>query len=87
MFPHVTTILLDKPATQEQVDELLAGYYQTRMDMDRPLWYLTFVPALETGGSLLIAAIDHTVGDGAALVETLLSLADEKEEISSSSGG
>jgi hypothetical protein len=69
----------EAPATKQQVDEHLAKIYEVEMSMDKPRWYMTFFPRVEGGGSVLVAAIDHVIGDGAALVETLLSLADSED--------
>jgi hypothetical protein len=63
--------------TQDQVNLTLAHMYDKKMDRNKPLWYMIYIDNVEDGSSVLMAAIDHGIGDGASLVETLLRLADE----------
>ncbi len=73
---HLHRVALPAPAGQAELQELASDLMSTPVDMRRPLWQFHLIEDFQ-GGSALIARIHHTVGDGMALVQVLLSLTDD----------
>ena len=62
----------DQAALKERVSELMSD----PLDRSKPLWQMQLIEDYR-GGSALIARLHHCIGDGMALLQVLLSLADE----------
>lgn len=73
---HVRRIALPGPGDKKILSETMAQLLVDPLDLDRPLWEFTLIEGYE-GGSVFFGRIHHCIGDGAALVNVLLSLADE----------
>ena len=72
-----------RKVTQSELDEVVSQTKQRGMDLRKPLWRIIHVPEMEDGTSKIVIAIDHTIGDGVALVNALLfKLIDESAELS-----
>jgi len=62
----------DRRAVETTVSDLMSGH----LDGDRPLWEIHHLQGFEEG-SILVARVHHSLGDGVALVRVLLELTDE----------
>ena len=76
---HVGRILLPAPGDRKTLNDTVARLLTDPLDLNRPLWRFTLIEGYE-GGSVFFGRIHHCIGDGAALVNVLLSLADESAE-------
>ena len=76
---HVGRIALPPPGDKKTLNETIARLLIDPLDLNRPLWAFTLIEGYE-GGSVFFGRIHHCIGDGAALVNVLLSLADESTE-------
>ena len=76
---HVGRIVLPSPGDKRTLNDAIARLLVDPLDPNRPLWTFTLIEGYE-GGSVFFARVHHCIGDGAALVNVLLSLADEAAE-------
>ncbi|MDE0142999.1 MAG: wax ester/triacylglycerol synthase family O-acyltransferase [Caldilineaceae bacterium] len=76
---HVGRIVLPEPGDRQALNETVARLLSAPLDLNRPLWKFTLIEGYG-GGSLFFGRIHHCIGDGAALVRVLLSLADDSAE-------
>ena len=76
---HVGCIVLPPPGNQKILNDTIVRLLTTPLDLNRPLWTFTLIEGYE-GGSVFFGRIHHCIGDGAALVKVLLSLADESAD-------
>ncbi|MEN9935698.1 MAG: hypothetical protein RLZZ387_2277 [Chloroflexota bacterium] len=76
---HVHRIALPPPGDQHTLQELASDLMSTRLDFARPLWQFHVVDGYN-GGSAVITRLHHTIADGIALVQVLLSLTDDHPE-------
>jgi WS/DGAT/MGAT family acyltransferase len=75
-LPHAT---LPPPGGLPGLQALAGQLMSTPLDRDKPLWQIHIVDDLE-GGSALVVRLHHCIADGLALVQVLLSLADESPD-------
>lgn len=73
---HVHRIGLPEPAGQAELQELVADLASESLDFHHPLWQFHLVDHYQDGAAL-ICRIHHCIADGLALVQVLMSLADE----------
>lgn len=73
---HVHRAGLPPPGGKQALEEFVGELTSSPLDLSKPPWQMHLVEDYE-GGSVLIARLHHTIGDGIALVRVLLSLADE----------
>ncbi|WP_191965312.1 WS/DGAT/MGAT family O-acyltransferase [Marinobacter halotolerans] len=73
---HLHRIGLPAPAGQAELQEMVADLASEPLDFHHPLWQFHLVDRYE-GGAALITRIHHCIADGLALVQVLMSLADE----------
>lgn len=73
---HIHRIGLPAPAGQAELQDLVADLASEPLDFHHPLWQFHLVDRYE-GGAALISRIHHCIADGLALVQVLMSLADE----------
>lgn len=73
--------------SKEEVDAFCSRVYAERMTTQLPLWRGYLFNDMEDGRSCLCLVIDHTIADGVALVATLMSILDDREEAASGSAG
>ena len=73
---HVRRTALPRPAGKRELQELVSDLASTPLDAARPAWQYHVVDEYETGCAVVFR-IHHCYGDGIALMQVLLSLADE----------
>ncbi|TGN38501.1 wax ester/triacylglycerol synthase family O-acyltransferase [Marinobacter confluentis] len=73
---HLHRIGLPEPAGQAELQELVADLASEPLDFHHPLWQFHLIDRYENGAAL-ISRIHHCIADGLALVQVLMSLADE----------
>jgi diacylglycerol O-acyltransferase len=76
---HLDRIQLPEPGDHEALQRLVAEYMSTPLDPIRPLWKFHLIEHYQTG-SALICRLHHCIADGLALVQLLLSAADEEAD-------
>ena len=70
---HVQPITLPEPADKRVLQELISLIMGRPLDYDRPLWMFYLVENY-LGGSALIGRMHHSIADGIALMQVLLSM-------------
>lgn len=73
---HLFRIALPSPGGDEALMTLAGDMMGMPLDFTKPLWQIHLVENYN-GGSAAIVRLHHAIGDGLALVQVLLSLADE----------
>lgn len=73
---HFEQLHLPPPGGELGLKALMSDLVATPLAPDRPLWKVYLVDGHETG-SVVVARIHHCIADGIALVQVLLSLAEE----------
>jgi len=73
---HLHHIALPHPGDQEALEELVADLASTPLDFHHPLWQFHLVDGYQ-GGAAVISRLHHCIADGLALVQVLMSLAEE----------
>jgi WS/DGAT/MGAT family acyltransferase len=73
---HLHRIALPAPHNQATLHALVGDLMSTPLDFSKPLWQFHLVENYD-GGCALICRLHHSMGDGLALVQVLLSLADD----------
>ncbi|MDE0142919.1 MAG: wax ester/triacylglycerol synthase family O-acyltransferase [Caldilineaceae bacterium] len=76
---HVGRVVLPAPGDTQTLNDTMARLLTIPLDRSRPLWTFTLIQGYQ-GGSVFFGRIHHSIGDGAALVRVLLSLADASAE-------
>lgn len=67
--------------TSNQIHSFVGSLYNEKKDPNNPLWKFYVLNNIQGHGSLVIANIDHAIGDGISMVEVLLSLLDDHDTI------
>jgi WS/DGAT/MGAT family acyltransferase len=83
---HLHHIALPPPHTQAALHALVSDLMSTPLDFRKPLWQIHLVEQYEKGCAL-ICRLHHAMADGLALVQVLLSLADDAPPILESPNG
>ncbi|MXR52857.1 wax ester/triacylglycerol synthase family O-acyltransferase [Halovenus sp. WSH3] len=79
---HVYDISLPDPATDETFQTFIGRLMSRPLDERRPLWEAYLIDDVNEGeGNAITFRINHSLGDGFALLYVLLGLADNPEEI------
>lgn len=79
---HVYDISLPEPANDKTFQEFIGRLMSKPLDERRPLWEAYLVEDVNDGdGNAIAFRINHSLGDGFALLYVLLGLADNPEEI------
>ena len=73
---HIRKSVLQKPADLLSLQHFASELMSSPMDSSKPLWEIHVVENFN-GGSALVVRLHHCIADGIALVQVLLSLADE----------
>lgn len=76
---HITVDELPAPGDHEMVQEICSRERTRGLDRDRPLWHWHQLNGYREGGSVAHVRFHHSIGDGWALVQLLLTLADTEE--------
>jgi diacylglycerol O-acyltransferase / wax synthase len=74
---HLRWVTLPSPGTHAALEQACSDERSTPLDRDRPLWGLTVYEGYRGTGSAIHARLHHSIGDGLALMQVLLTLADE----------
>jgi WS/DGAT/MGAT family acyltransferase len=72
---HLKIVQLPPPGDQKALQDLISTLMSTELDYSRPLWEFYFVENYGTG-SAFIPRLHHSIADGIALTQVLLSLTD-----------
>jgi diacylglycerol O-acyltransferase / wax synthase len=78
---HIRTTRLPHPGDQAALEHACSEERSTPLDRDRPLWSMTVYEGYRGKQSAIHARIHHSIGDGLALMQLLLTLADEFDQI------
>ncbi len=79
---HVYDISLPEPANDAKFQEFIGRLMSRPLDERRPLWEAYLIDDVDRGdGNAITFRINHSLGDGFALLYVLLGLADNPEEI------
>lgn len=73
---HLKRVGLPAPVDKDRVEEVVSDLMSTPLDKGRPHWQLHHLEGHQEG-SILVARVHHSLGDGVGLVKLLLSLTDE----------
>ena len=76
---HVSSLGESHPWTQTDIDSLMSKMYMEDMDYTKPLWRFFVINGMADGRNLMIVVVDHSIGDGASLMNILLSMVDEAD--------
>lgn len=76
---HIRHIALPEPGDRKTLEELMSDLLIDPLDPGRPLWEFYLIDGYQ-GGSVLFGRIHHCIGDGASLVQVLLSLTDSEPD-------
>ncbi len=82
---HLHLIALPAPHDQNALHQLVGDLMSTPLDFSKPLWQFHLVEHYE-GGCALICRLHHAMADGLALVQVLLSLADNAHGVAETNG-
>jgi WS/DGAT/MGAT family acyltransferase len=77
---HLFSISLPEPADHETLQKMVSEMISIPLDMSKPLWELHYINNYRSGGAL-ICRFHHCIADGIALVQILLSTAEEDTEL------
>ena len=72
---HLERLTLPAPGGQAELQDLVSRLMSTPLDFSRPPWKFFYVEGFGAG-SALVARVHHCVGDGMALLDVLLDLAE-----------
>lgn len=79
---HVFEVALPEPADTEQFQRFIGTLTSQPLDEKRPLWQAYLVENGGSGGGNAVAfRLNHSIGDGFALLSVLLGLVDNPEDI------
>lgn len=82
---HVQPITLPEPADKRVLQELISLIMGRPLDYDRPLWMFYLVENY-LGGSALIGRMHHSIADGIALMQVLLSMTELNPPVAPADG-
>lgn len=63
---HIKGVVLPKPGSQQQLEELVAKMHAELMDRSKPLWQFTIIEGLEDGRAALYSKVHHAAVDGSS---------------------
>jgi diacylglycerol O-acyltransferase / wax synthase len=72
---HLIQVKLPAPGGQKELQDLISRLMSTQLDYARPLWEFYLVENYGNGGAL-VSRLHHSLADGIALMQVLLSLTD-----------
>ncbi|MGM0450087.1 MAG: wax ester/triacylglycerol synthase family O-acyltransferase [Pseudomonadota bacterium] len=73
---HLHHIALPDPGDKEALQELVGDLASTPLDLRHPLWQFHLVDHYRDGAAV-VARLHHCIADGLALIQVLMSLADQ----------
>jgi len=81
---HIKHVQLPSPGDQKALQDLISELMSTELDYSRPLWQIYMVENYGEG-SALVARLHHSIADGIALFQVLLSMTESSPNPSPSS--
>jgi diacylglycerol O-acyltransferase / wax synthase len=78
---HVRSVVLRRPGTMEQLEQLIARLHSSLLDRSRPLWEMYVIEGLKNGQVAFYMKAHHSGVDGKAGVELAKVLYDPTPEI------
>jgi diacylglycerol O-acyltransferase / wax synthase len=78
---HLQTVQLPAPGDHPTLEAACSAERSTPLDRDRPLWCVTVYEGYRGSQCAIHTRIHHSIGDGLALMQLLLTLADEFEQL------
>jgi len=76
---HLHEARIADPGRREDLWDTIGELLDARLELSRPLWSLTVIRGLASGEVLLLFRAHHVIGDGMAMAQILLSVADEDD--------
>lgn len=76
---HFKRIAVPSPGDKQTMQELISSLVTDPLDPSRPLWMFYLIEGYN-GGSVVLGRIHHSIADGMALVQVLLSMTDPSPE-------
>jgi diacylglycerol O-acyltransferase / wax synthase len=73
---HVHRVALPAPGDIACLEEMVSDLMSTPLDPNKPLWHFHLIDNFN-GGSALVGRLHHCIADGLALMDVLLSMADD----------
>lgn len=77
---HLQRVTLSPPSDQKKLQELISLLMSMELDYTRPLWQFYLVENYGSG-SALISRLHHSIADGIALMQVLLSLTEPTPDL------
>jgi diacylglycerol O-acyltransferase len=85
---HVYDLALPEPADQASFERFVGSLMSRPLDESRPLWEVYLIDNVgPDGGNAAVVRINHSVGDGFALLYVMLGLVDNPEDLEFPIGG
>lgn len=78
---HLVRVQLPEPGDQKALQDLISSLMGVGLDYDRPLWKFYLVENYGTG-SAFISRLHHSIADGIALMQVLLSMTETEPNTS-----
>lgn len=81
---HIRRVVLSKPGTFKQLEQLVGRLHSSLLDRSRPLWEFYVIEGLQTGQPAIYAKVHHAAVDGqagVALAKALYDLTPEPRPI------
>jgi len=76
---HFEQVIIPPPADQKALQDLISRLMSTALDDSHPLWKFYFIEKFGNG-SAFIARLHHSIADGIALMQVLLSMTQTSSE-------
>lgn len=77
---HIHRIALPQPADQGALEDFVSSMMSMPLDFNKPPWHFYVIEDYQ-GGSAIFSRLHHSIADGIALMQVLLSLTDNKLDI------
>ncbi len=74
---HLHRVALPAPGDDAALHEMISDLASTSLDFSKPLWQYHVIEGYAGGGDFLFCRLHHSIADGIALMQVLLSLCDE----------
>lgn len=78
---HVNHVALPEPQDEASLQRFVSTLLSRPLDPRRPLWEATLVEGAGDGGNAVVVRIDHSVGDGFALLYVMFGLVDDPDAV------
>lgn len=79
--PHVSTVRLPAPGTQQQFHEMLGRLMEMPLDHSRPMWDFTVIEGLQDGSMAHLLRFSHGVVDGSLMTKIYNLVSDSPGEL------